>query len=70
MGTERHADSYTITYDWQSELFRKMRLKVNISPLSEKFSFRGLKSIITFSIYSLVVIEFNLTLAVNFVWES
>ena len=43
MGIERYTDGYT-TYDWKPELFWKMKLEVNISPMSKKFNFAGPKS--------------------------
>ena len=52
MGTKRRADSYTITYDWKLELFRKIILAANISLMNEKFTFGGPKPIIIFSIFS------------------
>ena len=60
MSTERRTDILSLTYDWKPELFQKMRLLVNISQMSEKFTFEGPKSFIILSIFWRAVIEVNL----------
>ena len=47
--------TYVKIFEYGTELFRQIRLVINISPMSEKFTLQGSKSIIIFSIFSKIL---------------